>query len=236
MNPMDQFEESEGVAAGCAVCEAMLPDAVDGLLNEHEQRAFDRHVAGCVECARELAAARRGAAWLGMLKTQAPEPPAGMLERILAGTTPAAVAARPLLAPALRASVPAAGITQASASWRLGNRPSAWAALQAKLGEIFSMQGAQNLLQPRLAMTAAMAFFSIALTLNLTGIRLRDLRAANLTPSALRRTVADASASVSRTVQNNRVVYQLESRVSELREDDGLNGPNQPRQDEDGTR
>jgi anti-sigma factor RsiW len=245
MNPMDQFEESEGAAAGCAVCEAMLPDAVDGLLNEAEQRAFDRHVAGCVECARELAAARRGAAWLGMLKTQAPEPPAGMLERILAGTAPTAAAPAPLLAPSVRTATPAAGIAQAgvptSVPWGMNNqpsrnRPSAWAALQAKLSELFWLQAAQSLLQPRLAMTAAMAFFSIALTLNLTGVRLRDLRAANLTPSALRRTVADAGASVSRTVQNNRVVYQLESRVSELREDDGLNGPNQPRQDEDGTR
>jgi hypothetical protein len=32
--------------------------------------------------------------------------------------------------------------------------------------------------------------------------------------------VADASASVSRTFQNNRMVYQMESRVSELRSDD----------------
>jgi hypothetical protein len=69
-------------------------------------------------------------------------------------------------------------------------------------------------------MTAAMAFFSIALTLNLTGVRLRDLRASNFTPSALKRTVADMDASATRTFQNNRAVYQVESRLSELRNDD----------------
>jgi hypothetical protein len=74
--------------------------------------------------------------------------------------------------------------------------------------------------QPRVAMTAAMAFFSIALTLNLTGVRLRDVRASNFTPSALRRTVADVDASATRRFQNNREVYQVESRLSELRSDD----------------
>ena len=36
-------------------------------------------------------------------------------------------------------------------------------------------------------MTAAMAFFSIALTLNLTGIKLTEVRAADLTPFAAAR-------------------------------------------------
>jgi hypothetical protein len=69
-------------------------------------------------------------------------------------------------------------------------------------------------------MTAAMAFFSIALTLNLTGVRLRDLRASNFTPSALKRTVADMNASATRKFENNRAVYQVESRLSELHNDD----------------
>ncbi len=69
-------------------------------------------------------------------------------------------------------------------------------------------------------MTAAMAFFSIALTLNLTGVRLRDLRASNFTPSAIKRTVADIDASATRTFQNNRAVYQVESRLSELHNDE----------------
>ncbi len=78
--------------------------------------------------------------------------------------------------------------------------------------------------QPRLAMTVAMAFFSIALTLNLIGVRLRDLRAGNLSFSALKRTVADADASAARLFQNNRAVYQMESRLNELRSEDEMNG------------
>jgi hypothetical protein len=84
----------------------------------------------------------------------------------------------------------------------------------------FRVGDAQALMQPRLAMTAAMAFFSIALTLNLMGVRLRDLRAEDFTPAGLQRTVADASASATRSFQNMRVVYQVESRVSELQSDE----------------
>jgi hypothetical protein len=36
----------------------------------------------------------------------------------------------------------------------------------------------------------------------------------------LKRTAADASASATRMFQNNRAVYQVESRLSELRNDD----------------
>jgi hypothetical protein len=94
-----------------------------------------------------------------------------------------------------------------------------------KLSEMFSLENGGAIFQPRMAMTAAMAFFSLALTLNLLGVRLSDVRAANFTPSGIRRTLADAGASVSRTFQNNPTVYKVESRVSELRSDDAPNGP-----------
>jgi len=84
------------------------------------------------------------------------------------------------------------------------------------VGSVFSMEHAQSLFQPRLAMTAAMAFFSIALTLNLTGVRLRDLRADDFTPAGLQRSLADTTASVARSFQNDRTVYQVESRLREL--------------------
>ncbi len=201
-----QFEKLQQENS-CAVCEAMLPDAVDGALSAAEQQAFDRHVATCVECARELAEARRGAAWLAMLKGNAPQPPAALLEKILAGTT-GTTAKAPSLA------------TQPSLGW--GSRI---AAARMKLSEMFSLENGGAIFQPRMAMTAAMAFFSLALTLNLLGVRLSDVRAANFTPSGIRRTLADAGASVSRTFQNNPTVYKVESRVSELRSDDAPNGP-----------
>ncbi len=72
------------------------------------------------------------------------------------------------------------------------------------------------MLQPRLAMTAAMAFFSIALTLNLTGVHLDQLKAADLRPANLERNLSDANARAVRYYENLRVVYELESRVRDL--------------------
>jgi len=216
---MTQFEDMENQPNGCAVCEAMLPEAVDGTLTEAEQQAFDRHVAGCVRCSLELAEAQRGAAWLSMLKTKSPEPPAGLLERILAETSGAAVASQAVI-PLMHGEAVHAWDTQRAPVKTGGGWNSRWATARMKLSEMFSFDAASAIFQPRLAMTAAMAFFSLALTLNLTGVRLRDLRAANFTPSGVKRTVADAGASATRQFENLRVVYQVESRVSELRSDE----------------
>jgi hypothetical protein len=77
------------------------------------------------------------------------------------------------------------------------------------------------MLQPRLAMTAAMAFLSIALTLDLTGVRLQDLRASDLRPSSIKRDFYSANANVVRYYEGLRVVYELESRVHDLQSSDG---------------
>jgi len=197
-----QFEEQNGgKPEACLVCEAMLPDSVDGLLTAEEQRAFETHVAGCVACSQELEAAQRGAAWLAMLKSQTPEVPAGLLTKILESTTGTSVA--PAYAP----------VAAAAPSWALSS-------LLRKTMSAFRIDGSRLTFQPRLAMTAAMAFFSIALTLNLTGVSLSNLHAADFTPSGLWHNAGDLSASAERSFQNMRVVYQMESRVSELRGDE----------------
>ena len=75
--------------------------------------------------------------------------------------------------------------------------------------------------EPRLLMTAAMAFFSIALTLNLTGVRLSSLRLADLRPTAVRsfmeRRITMASVPIVRYYDHLRFVYEVESRMRELR-------------------
>ena len=62
-------------------------------------------------------------------------------------------------------------------------------------------------------MTAAMAFFSIALTLNLTGVRLSDLRLADLRPNAVRsfmeRRLTMASTPIIRYYDHLRFVYEV---------------------------
>lgn len=230
MADRNQFEWEAGEGeqpTACIMCEAMLPDAVDGALSPAEQRAFDKHVAGCVHCARELEEAQRGAAWLSMLKTQTPEPPANLLAKILAETTgteaSAAAVADPVAAPAFDGRVlgPDGGWAPVAPAAKPGWRDQVQV-FRTRVLSMFALDNARVTFQPRLAMTAAMAFFSIALTLNLTGVKLSNLHASNFTPSGLRRSVADMSASATRSFQNMRVVYQVESRVSELRSDDAF--------------
>src|ERR1700722_16879127 len=82
-------------------------------------------------------------------------------------------------------------------------------------------QVARQAFEPRLMMTAAMAFFSIALTLNLTGIKLTEVRAADLRPSRLRATLTrqyySTNEQVMKYYENLRLVYEMEARVRELR-------------------
>lgn len=206
MTNWSQFEEKkEKLPTECVVCEAMCPDAVDGTLTEAERRVFERHVANCPNCARELEEARRGAAWLGMLKGHAPEPPAALLAKILAETTGTEDAAN-----AMPEFVRALPVRAVAPAWALTS-------VLRKVVDAFRIEAARKTFQPRMAMTAAMAFVSIALTLNLTGVKLKNLRASDFTPSGIRRNVVEASASAARNFQNMRLVYQVESRVSELR-------------------
>jgi hypothetical protein len=229
---MGQFEEFDSTRPMvCAVCEAMCPEAVDGTLTAAEQQAFEKHVAGCVACAEELAQAKRGAAWMAMLKGHAPEPPAALLQRILAETTGAVAGAS--VAPAFAETAESTPLfhDESVHGWAIQGRKgwgaqaasgwsTQWASLRTKLSGMFSAETMS--FQPRLAMTAAMAFFSVALTLNISGVRVSDLRAGLLRPSTLRRTFADAGASATRSFQNLRVVYEVESRVSDLRNSGAL--------------
>jgi hypothetical protein len=202
-NNFDDFTQGPIEGFSCEACEGMCLDAVDGTLTAAEQAVFDRHVAGCVECAEQLSEARRGAAWMEMLKGHRPEPPAGMLQRILAHTSEAEMSRvfpRYGEVPTPRfAVVPAVSFEEK---------------MWSRFAATFSFDTAKSHFQPRMAMTAAMAFFSLALTMNLTGMHLSDLR-----PSAIQRSVADARASAARSFQSMKVVYQVESRVNELRDD-----------------
>jgi hypothetical protein len=75
----------------------------------------------------------------------------------------------------------------------------------------------------RLLMTVAMAFFSIALTLDMVGVRMTSLKISDLRPSSISSTISrqfyGARSSVVRFYDNMRFVYQLESRVREMRRD-----------------
>lgn len=207
----------------CAQCEAMLADALDGTLSPPEQADFDLHMAACSACSAMLADARRGAAWLEMLKSPRPEPPSSLLERIFAETCNQADLAAGKHQSAHTMWQPSTLLSHPGALGMPANSPAAAYTsakvlpFRARIASGFRLRSiGQTLLQPRLAMTAAMAFFSIALTLNLTGVRISDLRATDLSPSSLKRSFYDANAHVMRYYDNLKVVYELESRVRDL--------------------
>jgi hypothetical protein len=177
----------------CDEWESLLADAMDGTLNAADRAAFDRHNAECVQCGQMLKETEQGRAWMEYLAVE-PEVPADLLNKILARTSQGSQTG--VAAPAL--SLPA--------------RP-AWHRVV--------LPAARQVFEPRLLMTAAMAFFSIALTLNLTGIKLTQLRAADFEPARLKanltRQFYSTNAQVTKYYENLRLVYEMESRVRELR-------------------
>jgi hypothetical protein len=192
----------------CGQWEMLLADALDGQLKPEDDALFTAHKSECPVCAALFEEARRGREWLELLSPE-PEVPAGLLSRILSHTGPGheavdgfATAGGNVL-PVRPVSIPA---------WQ---RPGAVARVQ-------------RYAEPRLLMTAAMAFFSIALTLNLTGVRLSNLSLAGLRPTAVRsfpsvarsfleRRLTMASTPVIRYYDHSRLVYEVESKVRELR-------------------
>jgi hypothetical protein len=188
----------------CEAWEAMLTDALDGTLSARDAEAFDTHSKGCAAgCGELLEEAKRGTEWLRFLR-ETPEAPQGLLEKILVGTT-GFTDAQPL----------AAGGAAA-----LPHQP--W------LGVPFGLLQ-RHMAESRILMTLAMAFFSLALTLNLTGVRLNQLKLSDLSPSALAASVSHqyytTSAHLTRYYLNLRIVYELESRVNEMRRDNNAPAP-----------
>ena len=119
-----------------------MADALDGLLKPEDEATFAEHMAGCQACTALFDEARKGREWLEFLSPE-PEVPAGLLDKILAQTGPGQVAGYGLIS----------GRSEGAAdAVRRGSSPGF-------IGQI------RRFAEPRLLMTAAMAFFSIALTL-----------------------------------------------------------------------
>jgi len=191
----------------CGLWETLLADALDGLLKPEDEAKFTAHMAVCPACTALFEDAQRGREWLEFLSPE-PEVPAGLLDKILAQTGPGQVAGYGLV-------TPGSNILPMPPAWQ---RPGF-------VGRI------RRFAEPRLLMTAAMAFFSIALTLNLTGVRISALRLSDLRPANLRslveRRLTMASTPIIRYYDHLRFVYEVESKVRELRrgtQGEGQNG------------
>jgi hypothetical protein len=199
-----QNEDPNGMK--CAEFDARLADALDGIMAGSELEAFRAHAAACTDCGPLFTQAQSG---MNLLKSLAEvEPPANLVHNVLAKTS----MIDPAMAPSLAA-------VRLQGSWLARARE--WAA--PVLDPVVSVMS-----QPRLAMTAAMAFFSISLLFNLAGLRMSDLKNLDLRPSAITTGASlrynQTTARVVKYYENIRFVYELESRMKELRKDSGDSG------------
>ena len=179
----------------CIEFEALLADALDGALEAQRMSIFQAHAAGCPDCGPLLAQSQAGLQWMKSL--QEVEPPRHLVHNILAATTGAEEMEE-------RAAAGAGWLQRLSDRIRPVLAPT-WTAIR----------------QPRFAMSFGMAFFSLSLVMNLTGVKLRDVRYLDLRPSALRsnasRSYYETEAKVVRYYENMRLVYELQSRVRDLK-------------------
>ncbi len=180
----------------CTDWEMRLVDALDGLLTPAEVTAYELHRATCAECASLYEEARRGREWLGFLSASPPVP-AGLLERLLSETGPSAQSLG--LNPALAAGIPF---------------------LRAPNLMTRTLQFIGSYIEPRILLTAAMAFFSITLTLNLAGLRLDRVHLGWLRPNIVRsymeRHITAASTPIVRIYDHVRESYEVDSKVREI--------------------
>jgi hypothetical protein len=178
----------------CDEWENLLADALDGTLSAADAAAFSRHHRECVLCAQMLKETEQGRSWMQYLAVE-PEVPADLLKKILGRTTGG-------LQPGV--AVPAISLPARRPAWHRVMLPAV-----------------RQVMEPRLMMTVAMAFFSIALTLNLAGVKVTDLRASDFQPSRLRANITrqyySTNEQVTKYYKNLRLVYEMESRVRELR-------------------
>lgn len=185
----------------CEEWEAQLADALDGALTEEDRASFEHHTTECAMCAMMLGEAEKGQQWLQFLHPE-PQIPAYLLGRIIARTSGASGTAVVGVSAGGGVDVP---LPAKTAEWK----------------RVPISLAMRRFVEPRMMMTAAMAFFSIALTLNMAGVRFTSFKAQDLRPSTLRsnlqRQFYTAKAPVVRYYENLRVVYEVESRMRELR-------------------
>lgn len=185
----------------CAKFEALLAEAIDGALPEPVLQGFQAHAAACSNCGPMLASARAGLRWIKGLEEV--EPPRNLVRNILIATSGAEAEAP------IQPTFPGMPWRERLRGWM---RPVLAPVLVPVVGTIR---------QPRVALAFGMAFFSITMLLNAAGLRITDLRHVDLRPSAIQASAVrgyyETSAKVVKYYENIRIVYELESRVRDLR-------------------
>jgi hypothetical protein len=179
----------------CAEFDALLADAMDGVLSGTKLESFKAHAGTCPMCGPLWAEAQDGRRWLKSLEEV--EPPVNLVNNILVATT---------------------GLDTARLRAQTAQpiKPSIVDRFRELLGTFVSPVWALAR-QPRFAMSFGMAFFSLSVALSLAGVKMNDLTHVDLRPSAIRRSYYETSGRVQKYYENIRFVYEIESRVREFK-------------------
>jgi hypothetical protein len=180
--------------ANCTEFEALLSDAIEGELTGTGKESFDAHRRVCAVCGPLFAEAVAGRELLRSLEPV--EPPIHLVHNILIATS-GVVSTR---------VATAAGFSATPRGERLREWWDSWFA-----------PAAAFVRQPRFAMSFGMIFFSLSLGLNAAGVKAADVARIDLRPTALRHAYNDAQIKVVKYYDNIRFVYEIESKVRELK-------------------
>ena len=173
----------------CVECEGLLAEAIDGALHGSTLAAFEAHQQSCAACRAMVEEATAGMHWLKGLDEA--EPPLHLVHNILAQTIGALPSEHAVVSP----------------------RGDGWFdKIKGRLAPIFA-----PVATPRFAMSFGMAFFSITMLLSIAGLHLSDLRRLDLSSKGVTKTYYSTQARVIRYYENIRLVYEIESRVRDLR-------------------
>jgi len=195
-NPAGQRPQIE-----CAEFEALIGEALDGQLSGARKESFEAHRRVCEVCGPLFAEVQAGQKWLRSL--EAVEPPAYMVRNILAATS-GVVSRR-----SLSATPTADGRTTPR-----GERMREW---WDSVSASFVGPVAAFVRQPRFVMSFGMIFFSFSLALNAAGVRAKDVAKIDLRPAAVRHAYNGAQVWVVQHYENIRFVYEIESKLRELK-------------------
>jgi hypothetical protein len=184
-------EAKNGMA--CSEFEALLADALDNALAANHRQAFDEHGRDCGVCGPMLAEALEGMVMVRELAEL--EPPKNLVHNILAATS-------------RKEATPEQIAEEAKLGWMERVRRS----MSPQVG---------GLLHSRFAMSFAMAFFSLSITLTLAGVKITDVKNMVEHPTLLRKSVVlgytNVEARVTSYYENLRLVYQVQAKVRELK-------------------
>jgi hypothetical protein len=177
----------------CSEFEALLADALDNAIATDARTAFDEHGRGCAVCGPLWAEAREGMLMVQGLAEL--EPPKNLVHNILAATSRKEATAEQLA-------------EDAKLGWLERMRRN----LRPQVG---------GLMHSRFAMSFAMAFFSLSITLTLAGVKVTDVKNMVEHPSMLRKNAVlgftHVEAKVASYYENLRLVYQVQAKVRELK-------------------